>query len=368
MAHGLNRGIALETKTLQEDIFRKRITLLKFILSVLVVCIHARNISEYAVLGETTLGKGIAFFENIFSANIGAFAVPGFFLISGFLLYRNWEGNCLKKLKSRFFSICIPYFVWNVLYFLFFFVVSKLPYIGEAINTKPEPITLSYILEVIFLHKMASHMWYMENLIIYVAVAPILYYILKHKIVGIIFLITLLVCAPYISIVTPGLGDGALFLFCIGGFLALHCEEIIIKGAIASFGVNVLLFACAFGMYYIPIENIYYSIVRTLLGGVALYGLICNIPEDKIKIFDFMKQTFFIYAMHIMVLDSIQKIIKILLPNIAIIALLNYLAAIVLTVVIILGVAAFLRRFLSPIYMLLCGGWKRRRKDENSSN
>lgn len=44
-----------------------------------------------------------------------------FFFISTFLLYRNLSRETIiSKLKSRIFSLLIPYFLWNTLYFIVF--------------------------------------------------------------------------------------------------------------------------------------------------------------------------------------------------------------------------------------------------------
>ena len=98
----------------------KFFTLLRFPLMVGVVMIHC-DISDQLVpeLRGQWAQDVMYFFSNI----IGRFSVPMFFLISGFLFYRNGtltHNEYASKLHHRLYTLLIPYLLWNLLAFLFF--------------------------------------------------------------------------------------------------------------------------------------------------------------------------------------------------------------------------------------------------------
>lgn len=93
---------------------------LRFPLMIGVVMIHC-DISDQIgpEFREQWSGNIMYFFSNI----IGRFSVPMFFLISGFLFFRNGRINTslyLTKLRSRVHTLLIPYFIWNTIAFIYF--------------------------------------------------------------------------------------------------------------------------------------------------------------------------------------------------------------------------------------------------------
>lgn len=63
----------------------------------------------------------IASFETYMNKLANGVCVPYFFVISGFLFFRNFDMKMLAaKYRSRCKSILVPYLVWNVLYNLAF--------------------------------------------------------------------------------------------------------------------------------------------------------------------------------------------------------------------------------------------------------
>ena len=94
--------------------FRKTVNWYKFIVCILVVWIHSVNTQWFPE--EVPY---VAELENFVMNWIAAAAVPGFFLMSGYLFYRNFTMESLmKKWKSRFFSIVIPFVLWNAVYYI----------------------------------------------------------------------------------------------------------------------------------------------------------------------------------------------------------------------------------------------------------
>ena len=89
---------------------------IRILLSILVVFIHANNLSTYSI------ESGYVFWiENYIGNGICKMAVPFFFLLSGLCTYfsldrnvsvkDNWP-NIQKKMTSRIYSLLIPYIIW----------------------------------------------------------------------------------------------------------------------------------------------------------------------------------------------------------------------------------------------------------------
>ncbi len=91
---------------------------LRFIFAVLVVFIHAYG---HGVLpGDVLAGECVAMeVQQFFSHILPAIAVPGFFLISGYLYFlkmQRWSwGQYVQKTSQRSITILMPFLVWNTL-------------------------------------------------------------------------------------------------------------------------------------------------------------------------------------------------------------------------------------------------------------
>ena len=88
---------------------------LNFFMSVLVVLIHSINNN--------------IFIEKIFGQNgyLGQIAVPYFFMASGFLFFYNVHTvkDVFLKIRRRIYTVLIPYFSWNVIYYLINVFIKK---------------------------------------------------------------------------------------------------------------------------------------------------------------------------------------------------------------------------------------------------
>jgi fucose 4-O-acetylase-like acetyltransferase len=127
-----------------EETVSKRINSLRFLLIVFVVIIHngisAKSFSERSI--EALIP---AYVENVqrFIGIITAVAVPLFFLISSYLLYTK-ETKLVPVLKKKCRTIVLPYFLWNLLLVLFYFLMQSAPYTKQFFNSAPEYMIKNY--------------------------------------------------------------------------------------------------------------------------------------------------------------------------------------------------------------------------------
>ena len=108
-----------------------KIKIISFISIVAVVFLHAYNWSDNFLLPTTVIYEGLylsTFTEFFISNGLTRFAVPVFFMISGYLFYLTFEFSkkgYWYKLKSRFKSLVIPYIAWVITGVAVFVIIAK---------------------------------------------------------------------------------------------------------------------------------------------------------------------------------------------------------------------------------------------------
>ena len=101
-------------------------------------------------------------------------AVPTFFWISSFLYFRDYDGSkeqYLRKLKSRIFSLMVPFFVYNLILYVYYLITTNYLHLwpSKIIPTSPVGV-VSYII----CSKADPPLWYLLTLFEFVLVAPII--------------------------------------------------------------------------------------------------------------------------------------------------------------------------------------------------
>ena len=92
----------------------RKIARLGVVCAMLVVFIH----SYLAHAPDAPFNPVASFVQEMLSQGVSRIAVPFFFMVSGFFLYRDYEFTFAwfrKKLVSRFWSLGIPYVLWALI-------------------------------------------------------------------------------------------------------------------------------------------------------------------------------------------------------------------------------------------------------------
>lgn len=115
-------------------------------------------------------------------------AVPAFFAISAFLLFRNYNMQLYTdKIRTRFYSLLIPYFLFSIIFGCIYLLVDyvKIGYFECNIN--------DIIFNIIWA-RYNPPTWYLLTLFILIVLSPISYFaIRKSKYIGWIMCIILLI-------------------------------------------------------------------------------------------------------------------------------------------------------------------------------
>lgn len=214
-----------------------------FILGILVVLVHSVNFADSNTILLTMIQssdfthtdlKGLtgasAHIENFLSNALGQAAVPGFFMMSGYLFYRTLSNlkDIGRKWKERFWSLIIPFGAWNFIYYILYVCLGKAQ---PGLREIHDAIT-NYAYNPVF--------WYVYQLILLTVLAPIFYALLKNK------FITIVAVVLYVIMVVKGLdipeiNEDAILYYFAGACLARHSRTIFEQNSKTKICIGALI-------------------------------------------------------------------------------------------------------------------------------
>lgn len=336
-----------------EKLFRNRVIWAQFLLCILVIWVHSYNVD---IFKPVKLGGVVRGLESFISDGLGQTAVPGFFMISAFLFYRQFDWDqLLRKWKSRFYTLVIPYMLWNLIYYIAYFFMTNIPAVHEQLHRSKVQLSLSELFFAIVYFRYNSVFWFMFQLILLVMLAPAVYGLLRRKRVGAGVLALVFLCLMF-RVELPFLNLDALMYYLIGAYAALHGEKIVTavwkKPMAAAFGAALLVSYCihlvAEWTGYVQLLLLYritFPICLWLFLGCF------RLPAA----WDWMKHTFFVYATHFLIIRAMNKLGGLAFPNSALWALVFYLLGPVPVFAVSLAAAVIGKR-LPKFWRLLGGG------------
>ena len=278
--------------------FRNKVTWFSFGFSLLVVWVHSYNAVLY--LGDQSpAAELVSRIQRGLGDGIGQMAVPGFFMISGYLFYRNCtRDQVVRKLKSRVRSVLVPYIVWNFLYYLGYVIGSRLPWVAQVVGKGMIRFSLQGAVDAIIHYTYNYVFWYLFQLLLLILLAPVLYPVL-HNVWsrGLLFLALWIVVARDLRL--PYVNGDALIYYCTGAVLSMERawreqaerrEHPWYWGTLAACG--------AFGLYRLGLAMAWSPcfVLCRLLGVAGMWMLVPagRLPAAK----PYMEYNFFLYATH----------------------------------------------------------------------
>lgn len=337
-----------------EKQFRNKITWFNFFFSLFVVWVHSYNGELF--LGKTSRGMAVVRLERMLGETVGQIAVPGFFMISAYLFYRNFDWNCLgRKWKSRLFSILIPYLLWNLIYYLGYVIGSRLPFVGHVMGKGTVPFDLAALLDAVINHRYLYVFWYLKQLILLIALAPLLYLVLKRIWSGVLFLLAAFWMVWFVADL-PYLNEDALFYYGVGAFSAIHGHWMETAWKKSRFWIGTALIG--FGAL-----NFYWTARYYLPGTTVLYrfltpvGLWMMVDEKRLPIArSWMECNFILYAVHFAFVRLINKTAAVLLPAGMLTPVILYLLMPFTMAAVSYGLSLVMKRYVPGIWHVLNGG------------
>ena len=209
--------------TLESD----TISVLRFVLMVLVVFVHAPRIES---------GSGISYALTVAcSQGMACMAVPLFFIISGFLFGRgfrvNWSWSLyVEKLKKRIFSLFIPYVFWILILAIYLILPCFYGSQHTGWQGVQNWIQLHGGVGGVFwgnpYFPINAPLWFLRDLMVMMVLSPALYWLLKWTGGGILVCFLLSYLLDY-SIPLLGFSPEAFLFFSTGLFFSLRGKSLL---------------------------------------------------------------------------------------------------------------------------------------------
>lgn len=341
----------------------EKIKIMSFVNMILVVFIHAYNLEEANVLNYN------CFIQKFISNGVARTAVPYFFIFSGYLFFLNLQptvSGFLKKYKSRFFSLFIPFVLWTMISTIFVFILQNFPQFQSYFSGRLlKEYTIIDFAKLVFVNQVyAYQLWFIRDLMVFIVATPIIYFLLKKA--SLIALVSLGV-GWIIGIQIPIISISALFFFFIGASIGikqidLSKIKISIKYKIIFTIIWIIL------LILNTLYNNNFILDASIIFGVAsswyLYDWVINKIKYSTKklLLNFSAYSFFLYLLHEPYLEMIKKLfLKFFgLSNIS--RLFVYFSSAIIIITICLLTGFLLNKYLSNIYGILVGGRTSKRK------
>lgn len=349
----------VEFERYSEKQFRNKVTYFSFWLSFFVIGIHAYNVQAYGLTEKTDfLSKSILLWEQLIR-NLSNICVPFFFLISGYLFFRTFEWNkLLDKYKTRFCTIVVPYIAWCSIYYLYYCLLSHFPGISGFINAG-NPIVLTISTWIDWLWNQSYYtLWFFKELIILIALTPIIFPTLrnyKNFPLGIIMLcFVLLIAGGIIKIGKFNLGVNVLYL--VGAFIGINYKNVpLIRSDKLNMAARITLVGIVFWQLCAIANDVDMNIFMYLLLCVSLWWSFDGFAYEKEPKW-WYGISFFVYCIHDIFLEGLEKIFLLIFGTESIFALLDYVFMPIFVMIICILSAAILRKYFLPLWRVLTGG------------
>lgn len=324
---------------------------LRFPLAVLVIYLHIDVVPDATLLSEidfsTDEGKYLYYLCAYSVCLIARCAVPCFFFISGFLFLNNsiplTEQGYLYKLKRRFFTLLVPYILWNLLAALYLHFIVR------------QHMSLSYILW----NPADFPLWFIRNLILLNIATPFFYWILKYGRKWSILILLFLYLFQY---KVPGSDEftaQSIFFYFLGMavcYFNLNIKDIpaIVKWAV--FALSCVLFIMLTSDW--TIDHILLRSIFILSGSITiLFAASALVRKGWAKSVPLLAaSTFFIYAIHRVGPTFIAKsALEVFIPEGYYGRLIIFLVAPILTAVICIGLYWLMKKLCPKLLYILVG-------------
>lgn len=340
-----------------ESEFRKKVIWFTFLFSLLVVWVHSYNAELF--LGWSEDAAEVYRAEHLLGDFLGQIAVPGFFMISGYLFYRDFRWELLRgKWNRRIRSLLVPFILWNFLYYIGYVTGSRLPWMTDVVGKGTIPFTLGAAIDAVINYTYNYVFWYLYQLIAMTLLAPVLYLLLKRWQTRTL-LMAVLWWMAWKDIRLPAVNVDALIYYGTAASLAmvknkkLWSPETSWSPCRALAGaVLVLLSGCSY----------FWGLSRAMIPGfilcrlMAAAGLWLMVPGERLpEPRDFMNYSFFLYAVHFALVRLINKSAARLWRPVKWEPFVLFLVMPVLVLMISYWVGKWLRRFLPSLWKLLNG-------------
>lgn len=356
------------------DYLSQKIKIVSFIAIILVVLQHAINFTGYIDPNSSYIGQVSvnAIFQYVVGYGISRGAVAFFFILSGFLFFRNFDfSRYIPKLRSRVRTLLIPYVLWSAIGLGFVWILQSIPSLTEyfsalytGVVTGQTPV---YYIQTIANHGVSFQLWFLSDLMLYTLLAPLVYVIVRYTSV---FIVLPLVVMWFLQILLPPflapLYRGGVF-YIVGAFFALHpitipkenVRSVAVFALVSSLLILFVKTCVAFGILPTLWLTLSHLDNMTIIMGIAAIWFVYDaIPTKNLSSWMTLVTpfTFFIYVSHEPLLEILKRIGVDLMGRSDGAMLALYIFTVGLSLCLTIWLGYILRRFLPSVFRVLTGG------------
>lgn len=326
------------------------------ICSLMVVILHQHN--SFGSLTSTS-SRIISFFTH----GLCTAAVPTFFLISGYLFYKNVNSvhDVFQKQRRRIASLLMPFLAWSTFYYAFYAIISIIFPTQLQTTVDVSPIA---IIKGIFFYEYAFLLWYLFQLCIYVfLLAPAIFCVLKNNKAKVILFCFVLLTALFIKDdITLDLGryQRNLFQFNFFCYYLLGCylteclasvKKIVESIPTFIFGSAFIFFGFIGSLIYDGIIPCYYSRSMVPLITLSFWGLMLRVLGNRKIEKSIPVSTMIIYGIHPLAGLLVNRFV---LSRVHHLPLLHFGLSVIMVTALSFALGYILKQF-KPIYRVFSG-------------
>lgn len=355
----------------QAQSLRNRITCFSFLLTVLVIYVHAQNLDLQNEAGAAvrnaagsaaalvSISGSLAKAEALLSTVLGSAAVPGFFLLSAFQFFRGMNrANAffhalLPKWTRRLKTLVLPYFLWNAIYYLLYVLMQR------------APLDAGSLAAALFCYRYNPVFWYMQQLILLTLLTPLVWLLGHKRKFSLLFCCASFFLAAHYRILPFHLvNEDAFFYYVCGALLSMHAPKLMEEEgghaqriAACAAGSLALIAACFLEPLWYQKGLLYPLLLFRISVPLFLFFFLSSFSLPRKKTLpEFVQISFFIYAVHFLLVRAMNRTLLRLFPDNAVLLFSAYLLMPVFCIAGAYAISLFLRHFLPRFYKLLTGG------------
>jgi len=339
----------------------QRIQILKIWLTIMVLFIHIYSnlYSNHAVLLNIPL-----WLEFIISQVVCRSAVPGYFFISGILLYRKdftWAENIKKKIST----LVIPYLFINSLWLIIFFITQNIPSLSSFFSNENNNISnwgIGDYLNAFIGYKnscpLVYPLWFIRDLFILNIVA-ILFKCIIDKYPKITLIVLLIIGMFDLQIPIFFLQHSSIVFFFFGYYFVKYSIHLSVVDKINK-SVVILVYITLIIIDFLTRDLFVNNPIHflTILSGLSFfYSQTTIIANNKMnnRLLFIANYSFSIYLFHEMSMTIIKKILNKILPQSLFWQMIQFFIIPIIVFCLCLVMSIVLDKYLHKFYSILVG-------------
>lgn len=338
------------------------INILKLLLIIGVVFIHSNGDLNLTV--TTNMPTWVKWTKYISSSIIGRSAVPGYFLISGVLLFKkefNWVSNIKKKIKT----LVVPYFILTTLWIVLFYVAENISALAPIFQHSNQVISkwsffdfANAYLGMKNGYPLLFPLWFLRDLLVLNLLSKIIEYLINYfPTVTLLVLSTLYFCNFELPVFF--LATDSLFFFVLGGYITkyrLHFRDITSEASrfiLFCYPIFIIIDCFTRGTFYHRIIHNLVLIVGLLFFMVLAKSLAAsNVSETLERL---SKYYIIVFFFHEFTLKFFTKITARILPSTPAFYVIQLIGNVFIISALCVIFGWLMKKFVPRIYALITG-------------